>query len=188
MRGNRADERAHSGTRLSRDHVGAERDDHEEKAGQRGCARADDKVEVVPGLELLGQMVDHHCHRDASWRKQGHYLRKSPMAEERRVVTILFSDVAGSTAIGESNDPEDVRALLGRYYAIAREVIAAHGGTLEKFIGDSVMAVFGIPQAHGDDAERALVAALALREAVAGDPLTAGPALRISGDAREGGA
>ena len=101
------------------------------------------------------------------------------MSEERRVVTVLFSDVAGSTAMGESNDPEDVRALLGRYYGIAREVIAAHGGTLEKFIGDSVMAVFGIPQAHGDDAERALVAALALLEAVARDPQTAALSLRI---------
>ena len=101
------------------------------------------------------------------------------MTEERRVVTVLFADVTGSTAMGESNDPEDVRALLGRYYAIAREVIAAHGGTLEKFIGDAVMAVFGIPQAHGDDAERALVAALALRDAVAGDPMTAALALRI---------
>ena len=101
------------------------------------------------------------------------------MSEERRVVTVLFSDVTGSTAMGESNDPEDVRALLGRYYAIARAVISTHGGTLEKFIGDAVMAVFGIPQAHGDDAERALDAALALRDAVAKDPQTAGLALRI---------
>ena len=101
------------------------------------------------------------------------------MSEERRVVTILFADVTGSTAMGESDDPEDVRALLGRYYAIAREVVAAHGGTLEKFIGDAVMAVFGIPQAHGDDAERGLVAALALRDAVARDPLTAALVLRI---------
>jgi class 3 adenylate cyclase len=101
------------------------------------------------------------------------------MSEERRVVTILFSDVTGSTAMGESSDPEDVRAILGRYYAIAREVIGAHGGTVEKFIGDAVMAVFGIPQAHGDDAERALVAALALREAVANDVQTAALALRI---------
>jgi class 3 adenylate cyclase len=101
------------------------------------------------------------------------------MAEERRVVTILFSDVTGSTAMGESSDPEDVRAILGRYYAIARDVISSHGGTVEKFIGDAVMAVFGIPQAHGDDAERALVSALALREAVADDPQTAALALRI---------
>ncbi|HZP96752.1 MAG TPA: adenylate/guanylate cyclase domain-containing protein [Candidatus Limnocylindria bacterium] len=101
------------------------------------------------------------------------------MPEERRVVTVLFADVTGSTAIGESSDPEDVRALLGRYYAIAREVIAAHGGTLEKFIGDAVMAVFGIPQAHGDDAERALAAALELRDRVVRDPQTSALALRI---------
>ena len=79
------------------------------------------------------------------------------MSEDRRIVTVLFSDVSGSTSMGESNDPEDMRTLLGRYYAIARTVIAAHGGTLEKFIGDSVMAVFGMPQAHGDDAERAIL-------------------------------
>src|SRR5258708_19062027 len=101
------------------------------------------------------------------------------MPEERRVVTVLFADVTGSTPMSESSDPEDVRALLGRYYAIAREVVAAHGGTLEKFIGDAVMAVFGIPQAHGDDAERALVAALALRDAVARDAQTATLRLRI---------
>ena len=101
------------------------------------------------------------------------------MPEERRVVTILFSDVAGSTALGESSDPEDVRAVLARYYAIAREVISAHGGTVEKFIGDAVMAVFGIPQAHGDDAERALAAALALRDRVMRDPQTAALTLRM---------
>src|SRR6202171_3121275 len=91
------------------------------------------------------------------------------MAEERRLVTILFSDVAGSTALGEELDPEDLRALLGRYYAIAKEVVAEHGGTLEKFIGDAVMAVFGLPTAHGDDAERAVAAALAMRDGVQAD-------------------
>jgi class 3 adenylate cyclase/tetratricopeptide (TPR) repeat protein len=101
------------------------------------------------------------------------------MPEERRVVTVLFADVTGSTAMGESTDPEDVRAVLGRYYTIAREVIAAHGGTVEKFIGDAVMAVFGIPQAHGDDAERALAGALALRDRVAADPQTATLSLRM---------
>jgi class 3 adenylate cyclase/tetratricopeptide (TPR) repeat protein len=91
------------------------------------------------------------------------------VTEERRLVTILFADVAGSTALGESLDPEDMRALLGRYYEIAREVVAAHGGTLEKFIGDAVMAVFGLPTAHDDDAARAVSAALALRDQVRGD-------------------
>ena len=73
-------------------------------------------------------------------------------------MTILFSDVAGSTALGEELDPEDLRALLSRYYGIAKEIVAEHGGTLEKFIGDAVMAVFGLPTAHGDDAVRAIAA------------------------------
>ena len=78
----------------------------------------------------------------------------------------------GSTAMGEELDPEDMRALLGRYFEIAREVVAAHGGTLEKFIGDAVMAVFGLPTAHDDDAARALASALALRDQVRDDPRT----------------
>ena len=91
------------------------------------------------------------------------------MPEERKLVTILFADVTGSTSLGESLDPEDVRALMGRYYEHAREIIGDYGGTLEKFIGDAVMAVFGLPVAHGDDAERALAAALVLREAIERD-------------------
>ncbi|MDQ3879993.1 MAG: AAA family ATPase [Chloroflexota bacterium] len=90
--------------------------------------------------------------------------------EERRLVTVLFADVVGSTELGESLDPEDLRALLGRFFAIARDVVAAHGGTVEKFIGDAVMAVFGLPQAHGDDATRAASAALELRDRVRADP------------------
>lgn len=95
------------------------------------------------------------------------------MPEERKLVTILFADVTGSTALGESLDPEDVRALMGRYYAHAQRVISQYGGTLEKFIGDAVMAIFGLPRALGNDAERALAAALALREAIATDALLA---------------
>ena len=93
------------------------------------------------------------------------------MPEERKLVTILFADVTGSTILGDTLDPEDVRALMGRYYEHAHRVLSQHGGTLEKFIGDAVMAVFGLPQAHGDDAERALAAALALREAVTRDEI-----------------
>ena len=96
------------------------------------------------------------------------------MPEERKLVTVLFADVVGSTAIGESLDPEDVRALMGRYYAHAQRVIAEHGGMLEKFIGDAVMAVFGLPRVLGNDAERALATALALREAIATDRLLGG--------------
>ena len=92
------------------------------------------------------------------------------MAEERRVVTILFADVAGSTALGDALDPEDVRILLRRYYDVARETVTEHGGILEKFIGDAVVAVFGFPQTHDDDPQRALAAALALRDRVHADP------------------
>src|SRR2546430_1509061 len=91
------------------------------------------------------------------------------MAEERRVVTVLFADVAGSTALGDALDPEDVRVLLRRYYDVAREIVIEHGGILEKFIGDAVVAVFGFPQAHDDDPRRALSAALALRDRVQHD-------------------
>src|SRR6266513_2785601 len=91
------------------------------------------------------------------------------VAEERRVITVLFADVAGSTALGDALDPEDVRVLLRRYYDIARETVVEHGGILEKFIGDAVVAVFGFPQAHDDDPRRALSAALALRDRVQHD-------------------
>src|SRR5438270_623703 len=64
---------------------------------------------------------------------------------------------------------EDARSLLARYYELAKSAVAEHGGTLEKFIGDAVMAVFGLPSAHGDDAERAVAAALALRDRVRAD-------------------
>jgi class 3 adenylate cyclase len=93
------------------------------------------------------------------------------VAEERRVVTILFADVAGSTALGEALDPEDVRILLRRYYDLATETVTEYGGILEKFIGDAVVAVFGFPQTHDDDPQRALGAALGLRDRVRGDPI-----------------
>jgi len=83
--------------------------------------------------------------------------------EVRKVVTILFSDVAGSTALGERLDPEAVRTVMGRYFSAARKAIEFHGGTVEKFIGDAVMAVFGSPQLHEDDAIRAVRAADAMR-------------------------
>src|SRR5690349_24017646 len=92
------------------------------------------------------------------------------MPEERRLVTILFADVVGSTSLGESIDPEDVRALLARLFAIASDAIGQRGGRVEKFIGDAIMAVFGLPVAHDDDPARALSAALDLRDRVREDP------------------
>jgi class 3 adenylate cyclase/tetratricopeptide (TPR) repeat protein len=86
--------------------------------------------------------------------------------EERKVVTVLFTDLVGFTSRSERLDPEDVRATLSPYYSRLRAEIERHGGTVEKFIGDAVMAVFGAPVAHEDDAERAVRAALAIRDAL----------------------
>jgi class 3 adenylate cyclase len=88
--------------------------------------------------------------------------------EQRKTVTLLFCDVTGSTALGESRDPEVLRALLARYFERMRGIIEAHGGTVEKFIGDAVMAVFGVPTAHEDDALRACRAAVEMRDALPG--------------------
>jgi class 3 adenylate cyclase/tetratricopeptide (TPR) repeat protein len=86
--------------------------------------------------------------------------------EQRRTVTVLFCDVTGSTALGESVDPERLRALLARYFGRMKGIVESHGGSVEKFIGDAVMAVFGVPVVHEDDALRACRAAVEMREAL----------------------
>ncbi len=88
----------------------------------------------------------------------------APAREERKVVTVLFCDLVGSTAQAERMDPEDVRAVLSAYHHRVRSELERHGGTVEKFIGDAVMALFGAPVAHEDDPERAVRAALAIRD------------------------
>jgi class 3 adenylate cyclase/tetratricopeptide (TPR) repeat protein len=87
--------------------------------------------------------------------------------EERKVVTVLFADLVGFTSRAEQLDPEDVRAMLSPYYARLRTELERRGGTVEKFIGDAVMALFGAPVAHEDDPERAVRAALAIRDGLA---------------------
>src|SRR3990170_3826121 len=96
-------------------------------------------------------------------------LTPEPTAEveERKVVTVLFCDLVGFTARAERSDPEDVRHLLDTYHALLRREIERYGGTIEKFIGDAVMAVFGAPVSHEDDAERGVRAALRILDAVA---------------------
>jgi class 3 adenylate cyclase/tetratricopeptide (TPR) repeat protein len=89
----------------------------------------------------------------------------APEREQRKTVTVLFCDVTGSTALGESTDPEALRALLARYFERMAGIVEAHGGTVEKFIGDAVMAVFGVPTLHEDDALRACRAAVDMRDA-----------------------
>ncbi|MDT7550055.1 MAG: hypothetical protein QOE84_2449, partial [Actinomycetota bacterium] len=85
-----------------------------------------------------------------------------PRTAERRLTSVLFGDLVGFTTLSESRDPEEVRELLSRYFDEARTVVQRYGGTVEKFIGDAVMAVWGVPVAHEDDAERAVRAGLDL--------------------------
>jgi class 3 adenylate cyclase len=87
-----------------------------------------------------------------------------PAREERKVITVLFCDLVGSTAQGERLDPEDLQALLSRYHGQVRKELEGFGGTMEKFIGDAVVALFGAPIAHEDDPERAVRAAFAVKE------------------------
>ena len=101
----------------------------------------------------------------------------APPGAERRIVSILFADLVGFTPLVEERDPEETRELLGRYFDAARAVVARYGGSVEKFIGDAVMAVWGTPTAHEDDAERAVRAALDMVEAVQG----LGTEMKVSG-------
>src|SRR3954452_5237989 len=93
-------------------------------------------------------------------------VRREAPAAERRLVSILFADLVGFTTLSESRDAEEVRDLLSRYFDTCRRLVELYGGTVEKFIGDAVMAVWGTPVATEDDAERAVRAALDLVAAV----------------------
>ena len=90
------------------------------------------------------------------------------VSAHRKVVAVLFCDVVGSTALGESVDPEALQGLLARYFERMKGIVESHGGSVEKFIGDAVMAVFGVPVVHEDDALRACRAAVEMREALPG--------------------
>jgi class 3 adenylate cyclase/tetratricopeptide (TPR) repeat protein len=105
----------------------------------------------------------------------------APSVDVRKVVTIVFTDVVDSTALGERLDPETLRGVLTRYFEVARAALERHGGTVEKFIGDAVMAVFGIPTLHEDDALRAVRAAVDMRSALEGlnDELESEHGIRI---------
>jgi class 3 adenylate cyclase/tetratricopeptide (TPR) repeat protein len=104
---------------------------------------------------------------------------EAPLRQQRKVVTALFCDVTGSTSLGEQLDPEVLRGVLNRYFAELRRIIERHGGTVDKFIGDAVMAVFGIPRVHEDDALRAIRAAVEIRSRMPVVAAEVGVALRF---------
>jgi class 3 adenylate cyclase/tetratricopeptide (TPR) repeat protein len=126
--------------------------------GARFCSECGTAVAAHPS-ELAGPVAGGAGPATAS------STALSPEAE-RRLVTVLFADLVGFTPFAEERDAEDVRDTLSRYFEIASEVIGRYGGTVEKFIGDAVMAVWGAPTAHEDDAERAVRAGLELVDAV----------------------
>jgi class 3 adenylate cyclase len=97
---------------------------------------------------------------------------------ERRQVTVLFADLAGYTALSSELDSEEVHGLLGNFFSQVDRIVRDHGGHVDKHIGDCVMAVFGAPVAHGNDAERAVLAALAIRQAVSSRTANSAKALQ----------
>ena len=128
-------------------------------------------------LKDLGVLLGHRriilsaaaelSHPDAETQEETEKVESSPKSQaERRQVTILFADLSGYTALSTKIDAEEAHAILGRFFDRADAIIADHGGTVDKHIGDSVMAVFGAPLAHGNDPERAVRVALAIHEAM----------------------
>jgi class 3 adenylate cyclase len=134
---------------------------------------------TCPGCGIAVAPTAKFCHEcgerlgDGSGASAGPTAASRPTAPslstggaERRLVTVLFADLVGFTTLAEGRDAESVRDLLSRYFDGASEIITRYGGTVEKFIGDAVMAVWGAPTAHEDDAERAVRAALDMVAAV----------------------
>jgi class 3 adenylate cyclase len=122
------------------------------------------QVRTCPVCGAEQQATATFCQNCGAMLQEG-AIRSQPAgaAEERRVVTVLFADLAGSTALGERLDPEDVRELQSELFALVVREVERHDGVCEKFVGDAIMAVFGIPIAHEDDPERAVLAALAVQ-------------------------
>jgi class 3 adenylate cyclase/tetratricopeptide (TPR) repeat protein len=141
----------------------------ENPSGQKFCGECGTQLAVTcsacgtanpPGQRFCGE-----CGSPLFAREEAPPVPAAPAAE-RRLVSVLFADLVGFTTLSEGRDAEDVRELLAQYFELARTLIARYGGTVEKFIGDAVMAVWGTPTATEDDAERAVRVALDLVAAV----------------------
>jgi class 3 adenylate cyclase/tetratricopeptide (TPR) repeat protein len=138
------------------------------EAERKFCSECGNRLGVICAVcGTLNPAVAKFCGECGSaMSAQAAEAAGSEPVAERRLVSVLFADLVGFTTLSEERDPEETRELLTRYFEIARGTIERHGGTVEKFIGDAVMAVWGAPVAHEDDAERAVRAALELVAAV----------------------
>src|ERR687887_220282 len=142
----------------------------ENPAGQKFCGECGAPLAAVcsscgtqnpPGQKFCGE-----CGVALSTRPSDVTVQTAAPVSERRLVSVLFADLVGFTTLSEARDSEEVRELLTRYFDTCRRLITLYGGTVEKFIGDAVMAVWGTPVAKEDDAERAVRAGLDLVAAV----------------------
>ena len=142
----------------------------ENRAGRKFCSRCAAPLAVVcascgaandPGDLFCGECAEPLAGSEANASVPLTATASTPAAE-RRLVSVLFADLVGFTPFAEERDAEEVRETLSRYFELASDVIGRYGGTVEKFIGDAVMAVWGAPTAQEDDAERAVRAALEL--------------------------
>jgi class 3 adenylate cyclase/tetratricopeptide (TPR) repeat protein len=138
----------------------------ENRAGRKFCSNCGAPLALAcPSCGAANEPDDRFCGECGSLLAADGAASAQPQAE-RRLVSVLFGDLVGFTALSENRDPEEVRDLLSRYFETARRVVDRYGGTIEKFIGDAVMAVWGTPIAREDDAERAVRAGLELVEVV----------------------
>ena len=138
----------------------------ENRAGRKFCASCGAPLALAcPSCGAANEPDDRFCGECGASLEQA-FRSPAPAEAERRLVSVLFGDLVGFTPLSENRDPEEVRELLSRYFETARRVIDRYGGTVEKFIGDAVMAVWGTPIAREDDAERAVRAGLELVEVV----------------------
>ena len=141
------------------------------RPGQRFCVQCGSGLELrCPSCGAPADAADRFCGECGGPLVAAPAVatpRHAEVVSERRLVSVLFADLVGFTTLSEHRDPEEVRELLSGYFERCRALIERYGGTVEKFIGDAVMAVWGTPVAREDDAERAVRAALALTQAVA---------------------
>src|ERR1041384_6874052 len=139
----------------------------ENRVGRKFCSNCGAPLAVAcPSCGAANEPDDRFC-GECGAALEAEARAPAAAEAERRLVSVLFGDLVGFTPLSEDQDPEAVRDLLSRYFETARQVIGAYGGTVEKFIGDAVMAVWGAPVAREDDAQRAVRAALELVAAVA---------------------